>query len=158
MRCRHTVADWHRFTAVDAAAVPIFAACRLLIKAGDRAGDPRTIACNYWGHQEDCLVYDGPGKRLDPSLGETRSAACTYDPAPVDAVWQVCSLGDTDGPRVLLVGLSLLSVVLMIWAAVLGLTVRGGGTKEGFWIIAALAATVSIVTLVLALLRIWARR
>jgi hypothetical protein len=149
MRCRHTVAEWHRFTAADAVAMPIFAACRLLIKDGDRVADPRTIACSYWGHQEDCPVYDGPGKRLDPCLGETRSSVSTDGPAP----------GDTDGPRLLLIGLSVVSVALLIWAAALGLMARGGGgMPERFWIIAAIAAIVSIVTHVLAFLRIRARR
>jgi hypothetical protein len=58
-----------------------------------------------------------------------------------------------------LIGLSVLSAALLIWAAALGLTARGGGgMPEDFWIIAAIAATVSIVTHVLAFLRIWARR
>jgi hypothetical protein len=158
MRCRHTVAEWHRFTAADAAAVPIFAACRLLIKDGDRVGDPRTIACNYWGHQEDCPVYDGPGKHVDRCLDEPRSGVFTDEPTPGEAGRPVRSSGDTDRPRVLLIGLSVLSVALLIWAAALGLTARGGGMPEDFWIIAAIAATVSIVTHVLAFLRIWARR
>ena len=159
MRCRHTVAEWHRFTAADAVAMPIFAACRLLIKDGDRVVDPRTIACSDWGHQEDCPVYDGPRKRVDRCLGEPRSVVSTDEPVPVEAVWPVPSPGGTDGPRVLLIGLSVLSVALLIWAAALGLTARGGGgMPDNFWIIAAIAATVSIVTHVLAFLRIWTRR
>jgi len=71
----------------------------------------------------------------------------------------VGSPGATDGPRVLLIGLLALSVALLIWAAALGLAARGGGgMPEGFRIMAATAATVSIVTHVLAFLRISARR
>jgi len=67
----------------------------------------------------------------------------------------VRSPGATDGPRLLLIGLSALSVVLLIWATALVLAPRvGAGRPEIFWI----AATVSIVTHILALLRIWARR
>jgi hypothetical protein len=58
-----------------------------------------------------------------------------------------------------LIGLSVVSVALLIWAAALGLRARGdGGMPERFWIIAAIAATVSIVTHVAAFLRIRARR
>ena len=159
MRCRHTVPDWHRYTAAGAEAVPIFAACRLLIKDGDRIGDPRTIACDYWGHQQDCPLYDGPGKRPDRRSDAPKTDASTDEPAPIEAVWPVRPPGAADTLRALLIGLTALSVALLIWAAAVGLAARGGaGMSKRFWIVAAIAAIVSIVTHVLALLRIWARR
>jgi hypothetical protein len=159
MRCRHTVPDWHRFVAAGEGALPIFAACRLLTKEGDRVGDPRSIACSYWGHQEDCPLYDGPGKRLvgRPDLPPTLASA--DEPAPAEDVWPVRSPGAPDGPRVLLLALSTLSVALLTWAAVLGLTAQGGTwMPESFRIVATTGVAVSIVTHILALLRIWARR
>jgi hypothetical protein len=55
--------------------------------------------------------------------------------------------------------LSTLSVALLIWAAVLGLTAQGGARiPESFWVVAATGIAVSIMTHILALLRIWARR
>jgi len=61
MLCRHTEPDWVRFVRDPGEGFPIFAACRLLVKAGDPADDPRTIACGYWGRQAECPLYEGPG-------------------------------------------------------------------------------------------------
>jgi len=159
MRCRHTVPDWHRFVAASEGIVPIFAACRLLTKEGDRVGDPRSIACSFWGHQEECPLYDGPGKRLAGRLDSSPSPASTDEPGPAGDVWPVRSPGAEDGPRVFLLVLSTLSVALLIWAAVLGVTAQGSARIPGsFWIVAAIGVAVSIMSHILALLRIWARR
>jgi hypothetical protein len=155
MRCRHTVPDWHRFVAAGEGGAPIFAACRLLTKDGDRVSDPRSIACGYWGHQEDCPLYDGPGKRPDVP----RVVAPVDEQAPVEEPWPVRPPGAVDGSRILLIALATLSVALLMWAALLGLRPgRGAGMTEGSRILVAGAAAVSILTHILAVLRIWARR
>ncbi len=60
-RCRHTAPDWAQYVRAPGEGWPIFAACQLLVKAGDPVDDPRTIACGYWGRQPECPFYEGPG-------------------------------------------------------------------------------------------------
>jgi hypothetical protein len=159
MRCRHTVPDWHRYVETGEAAMPILAACRLLIKDGDRVRDPRSIACAFWGHQEGCPLYDGPGKQLDGRPDTPQVLAPSDEPAPIETVWPVRLAGAADGPRVLLIALSALSVALLIWTAALGLMAHDrAGMPRGFWVLVAIAVAVSVVTHILALLRTWARR
>ena len=64
--CRHTEPDWVRFVRDPAEGAPIFAACRLLVKEGEPAEDPRAIACGYWGRQPECPLYEGPGSMASP--------------------------------------------------------------------------------------------
>ncbi len=60
--CRHTEPDWARHVRDPDAGVPLFAACRLLLKDGEPVDDPRTIACGFWGRQSECPLYEGPGR------------------------------------------------------------------------------------------------
>ena len=74
MKCQHTVADWARYVRAPGEAAPVFAACRLLVKAGEPVDDPRTIACGYWGRQPECPLYEGP-------RGPAAQAAAAIPPA-----------------------------------------------------------------------------
>lgn len=67
MKCRHTVPDWARHVRAPDEVPPIFAACALLVKAGEPADDPRIIACGFWGRQPECPVYEGPGASVRPA-------------------------------------------------------------------------------------------
>lgn len=163
MRCRHTVPDWHRFVVSPAEARPIFAACRLLVREGEQAADSRGIACNYWGRQPDCPVYDGPGAwavtlpvgQISPIL---RSASADI-PVAGGEPWPVRPPGATDGFRRILIGLGVLSVALLAWTALVGLAVMRGASTPGRLVsVALLAAMVSIATHILTTLRAWARR
>jgi len=159
MRCRHTVPDWHRFVAAGEGAAPIFAACRLLTKDGDRVSDTRSIACAYWGHQEDCPLYEGPGKRPGGPPDALATPVSMDEATGVEDIWPVRQPGATDGARIILIALSALSAGLLIWMAILSMTAPAGFRSiESFRYIAAIGVTVSIVTHILALLRIWARR
>lgn len=163
MRCRHTVPDWHRFVDSAADAPPIFAACRLLVREGERVSDPRTIACSYWRHQPDCPVYDGPEGRAEGlSPDQTRPISRTISadvPLVGEEPWPVRPPGTTDGMRRILIGLGLLSVALLIWTGVVGLSVlRGTATPAHLLAVTSVAVTVSIATHILATLRAWARR
>src|SRR5574341_47585 len=151
MRCRHTLPDWHRHVVPAAEAPFIFAACRLLVREGERASDPRSIACSFWGHQPDCPVYDGPGGRAEtPSGGLSRpkSRLASEDvPLGGEVAWPVRAPGATDGMRWVLIGLGVLSVVLLTWTAAHGLAVVFGKASPGRLMSATFVATVvSIVT------------
>ena len=74
MRCRHTVADWARYVRAPGEAAPIYAACGMLVKEGEPAEDPRTIACGYWGRQPDCPLYEGPGRPAPPAAAAAPSS------------------------------------------------------------------------------------
>ena len=105
MQCRHTVPDWHRYVDPAGDAAPIFAACRLLVKEGEPARDPRSIACTYWGHQRDCPLFEGAGgaARTEPRAAERRASRDV--PVAMDAVWPVRAPGARDGMRLVLIGL-----------------------------------------------------
>ncbi|HSB79871.1 MAG TPA: hypothetical protein VLM91_13915 [Candidatus Methylomirabilis sp.] len=61
--------------------------------------------------------------------------------------------------RRILIGLGLLSVALLIWTGVVGLSVlRGTATSAHLLAVTLVAVTVSIATHILATLRVWARR
>lgn len=158
MRCRHTVPDWHRYVAAGDDTRPIFAACRLLVKEGEAAADPRAIACAYWGRQRECPLYDGPEAFPREQAGPIR--ATTADVAvAAEKVWPVRQPGAPDVQRLLLMALSGLSVVLLGLA--LGLTVsalQGRPARSHDVVVMLLAGSVSIVTLVLTLLRLWVKR
>jgi hypothetical protein len=125
MRCRHTVPDWQRYVVSVTDTPPIFAACRLLVREGERAPDSRTIACSYWRHQLDCPVYDGPERRAEVSAGEQslpiRPVASADVPLAGEEPWPVRPPGATDGMRRIVIGLGLFSVALLIWTGVVGL-------------------------------------
>jgi hypothetical protein len=74
MLCRHTEPDWVRFVRDPGRGIPIFAACRLLVKAGEPAEDPRAIACGFWGRQPECPFYEGPAGRASPARAATATA------------------------------------------------------------------------------------
>jgi hypothetical protein len=152
MQCRHTVPDWHRYVNPAADAVPIFAGCRLLVKEGEPASDPRGIACAYWGHQRDCPLYDGPGARARGSAGWPPRVSAEVPVAP-EAVWPVRTPGAKDGMRLVLIGLGVLSTALLLWTAL-----RGQATLLAHPHVIVTAASVSIVTHVVATLRTWGRR
>jgi hypothetical protein len=158
MRCRHTVPDWHRYVAAGEDARPIFAACRLLVKEGERAADPRSIACAYWGRQRECPLYDGPESSPGPRPSPTRAVAADVPVAP-ESIWPVRRPGATDGQWVLLLVLGGLSVVLLGWVVVLSLAALAGTpVRRGFLIVALVSGSLSLVSHILTLLRLWIRR
>jgi hypothetical protein len=153
MQCRHTVPDWHRYVAAGAAARPIFAACRLLVKEGVHAADPSSIACSYWGHQRDCPLYDGPESRPKQTVpgGDV--------PVAPESVRPVRPPGAPDGQRLLLMVLGGLSVVLLGWAGVMSAAVLVGGSgRVDYLIVSLVGGFVSLLTHLLTLLRLWVRR
>jgi hypothetical protein len=159
MDCRHTVPDWHRYVRPTGEALPIFAACRLLVKEGEPAGDPRSIACAYWGRQRECPLYDGPGvlrrDRSRPGVW-TASREIPVDP---ETVWPVRAPGMPDRLRLVMIGLGVLSTVLLGWLVAMGLSVLSGRADPAATVPLVLVASgVSIVTHVLATLKAWARR
>lgn len=159
MQCRHTVADWHRFVNPAADAVPIFAGCRLLVKEGEPVPDPRSIACAYWGHQRDCPLYDGPGPAVRTGSKAAGRPASGDVPVGVDAVWPVRGPGEADGMRLAVIGLGVLSIVLLLLAVGVGLSVLSGKSAPAGYVHLVLGgATVSVLTHILATLRTWARR
>jgi hypothetical protein len=159
MLCRHTVPDWHRYVDPGAETVPIYAACRLLVKEGEAARDPRSISCAYWGRQRECPLYEGPGGR-SASRGDERERRTAADvPVATDKVWPVRPPGARDGWRRLQAGLEAVSILLLLGAAAGAVGVlRGKPPGAGYAVFALAAAGVSIVTLVLGRLLTWARR
>ena len=159
MRCRHTVPDWHRYVAAGDDARPIFAACRLLVKEEERARDPRSVACGYWGRQRDCPLYDGPESRPVSQSTRTNAPAAADVPVAPDSVWPVRPPGAADGQRVLLLALGGLSVILLGLAVFLGLAALGKkAPPTGYLVVTVIAGVLSVVTHLLALLRLWVRR
>ena len=159
MQCRHTVPDWHRYVDPAGDTVPILVACRLLVKEGERARDPRSIGCSYWGHQGDCPLYEGPGGTARTQPGVARRPAQSDVPVAVHTVWPVRAPGARDSGRLILIGLGVLSIALMLLTVAVGVAVLGGMTSlGGFLHLVVVAATVSIAVHVLATLRTWARR
>lgn len=159
MLCRHTVPDWHRYVDPGAGPVPIYAACRLLVKEGEAARDPRAISCAYWGRQRECPLYEGPGGR-SPGRGERGRRPVAADvPVAADEVWPVRPPGARDGWARLQAALEAVSVVLLLGAAAgaLGL-LRGALPGTGLAVLILAAAGVSITTLLLGRLRTWGRR
>ncbi len=158
MHCRHTVPDWHRYVAAGEQARPIFAACRLLVREGERAADSRSVACAFWGHQRECPMYDGPAS--SPSTRPSPTDTATLDvPVTPESVWPVRQPGATDGQRVLLLVLGTLSVVLLGWAVVLSVAaLLGRPVQSGFVFVTLVGGAVSLVAHVLTLLRLWVRR
>ena len=159
MRCRHTVPDWHRYVAAKKDAAPILAACRLLVQDGNRVEVPRSIACTYWGHQRDCPVYDGPGTA--PGTAPTRGNGPTAPDerlAP-EGAWPVRAPGVVDGSRVFLILMGGLSIMLLGFAAILSVTAPSGARiPSGFRTVLVIVGIVSLLTHVLTLFRLWARR
>jgi len=159
MRCRYTVPDWHRYVVSGGDAAPIFAACRLLVKEGERAADPRSIACGYWGHQPDCPVYEGPKAPSDARSRERLVAPTADIPVAPERVWPVRAPGNPDGQRALLLLLGGLSAVLLGWAVVLSLAALfGKPVSAGYLIVTLIGGLLSLFTHILALLRLWVRR
>jgi hypothetical protein len=159
MQCRHTVPDWHRYVDPAADVVPILAACRLLVKEGEPARDPRGIACSYWGHQRDCPLFEGPGAVTRRQASSSERPAARDLPAGTEAMWPVRAPGATDGMRLVMLGLGVTSTALMLVTVAVGLTAQSGkGFPIGYLRLILVAGTLSIVTHVLAVLRTWARR
>src|SRR5512139_21741 len=158
MHCRHTVPDWHRYMAAGEDARPIFAACRLLVKEGVRAADSRSIACAYWGRQRECPMYDGPESSPSGRPGP-RATVTVEAPVAPESIWPVRGPGTTDGQRVLLMVFGGLSVVLLGWAVVLSAALLlGRPVRIDYVIVTLVGGSASLVTHVLTLLRLWARR
>jgi hypothetical protein len=82
--CRHTEPDWLRYVREPGEGFPIFAACKLLLKEGEAAEDPRTLACGYWGRQPECPLYEGPA-RPAPRIAEAAPAAPPAREVPLTA-------------------------------------------------------------------------
>jgi hypothetical protein len=158
MRCRHTVPDWHRYAASGEDVGPIFAACRLLVKEGEQARDPRSIACAYWGHQRDCPLYDGPGGRPETRRPELPGAAASDAAIGSEGVWPVRAPGTTDSQRVFLSVLAVSSMALLGWAVALGVTALNGRVlPTGYRLVILIGGVLSLVTHTLTLLRLWVR-
>ncbi len=151
MPCRHTVPDWHRHAEGNPAA-PIFAGCRLLIKEGERAADPRAIACAFWGHQGDCPQYEGPGKRSGTLPAAPRAAH--DEPIPAEPVWPVRPPGTPDRIRTGLMALGITAIVLMLYSLI---DLETGWTGSAGRILLSLALAFSVVGHALGLIRLWAR-
>jgi hypothetical protein len=159
MQCRHTVPDWHRYVDPAADPAPIFAACRLLVKAEAPARDPRSIACTYWGHQRDCPLFEGAGGAAGMEPRAAERPASRDVPVAMEAVWPVRPPGARDGMRLVLIGLGAVSIVLMLLTVGVGFAVlRGESRHAGYLHLVWVAAMASIATHVLATLRAWARR
>jgi hypothetical protein len=159
MDCRHTVPDWHRYVRPSGEALPIFAACRLLVKEGEPASDPRSIACAYWGRQRECPLYDGPGVPARDPASPIRRPASQEVPVDPESVWPVRAPGTVDRMRLALIALGVLSAALLGWSVSMGLLVLNGrALPAGYVALTVVGATVSIVTHVLATLRTWSRR
>ena len=159
VQCRHTVPDWHRYVDPAEGAVPIFAACRLLVKEGGLAANPRNIACGFWGHQQDCPLFEGAAGRGAAEGGGAERPASRDVPVVVDTVWPVRTPGSRDGMRLLLIGLGVLSIVLVLLTAGIGLAlVSGKRSLGGYMPLVATVMIISIVTHCLFTLRVWARR
>ncbi len=159
MQCRHTVPDWHRHVDASAEATPIFAACRLLLREGEQRRDPRLIACGYWGRQRECPLYEGPGATGGPGRMEATRATPIDVPVGTEAIWPVRPPTARDGMRLVLLALEIVSIALLVWAAVVGFfLMRGTAAPVGFVVVALTAAAISILTHALATLRVWARR
>jgi hypothetical protein len=160
MRCRHTVPDWHRFVTADREGMAILAGCRLLVKEGEQAGDPRTIACAYWGRQRECPLYDGPeGRAQGPAPDHSGIPRQTDDPVAVSSVWPVRPPGSVDSQRVVLMVLALLAIALLGWAVTLGTpALAESRIPVVAVIIGGAAIVISVATHVLTLLRLWVGR
>ena len=159
MRCRHTVPDWHRYVNPAGATFPIFAACRLLVKEGEEARDPRSIACTYWGHQRDCPLFEGSGgpARMESKVAERPTSKDV--PVAMGMLWPVRTPGTKDGMRFILMWLGALSTALLLLVVGVGLSSLGQKTSPaGYARLVLVAATVSVVTHVLVTLRTWAGR
>ena len=159
MLCRHTVPDWHRYVDAGAETVPILAACRLLVKEGEPARDPRSIGCAYWGRQRECPLYEGPGGRIGSRSGEGTRRGAPDVPVPMEGAWPVRPPGGRDGWRYLRPALGAVSLVLLLGAVIgtIGI-LQGRAPGTGYAVLVLAASGVSIVALVLGWLRIWARR
>ena len=159
MQCRHTVPDWHRYVAGGEDAPPIFAACRLLIKEGERARQPQSVACAFWGRQRECPVYDGPEpRRADGPAGSIAPGAADMPVTP-GRVWPVLAPGAADVERALLLTLGGLSVILLACAVFLGLWTLGGKpVPTAYLVVVVIAGSVSLVAHLLTLRRLWVRR
>ena len=159
MQCRHTVPDWHLYVDPAGDAVPIFAACRLLVREGELARDPHSIACGYWGHQRDCPLFDGPGAAARALPRGAERSASRDVPVATDTLWPVRASGSRDGMRLVLIGLGVVSTALMLFTAGVGLTILAGKTTPASYRhLVVVTVSVSVVTHVLATLRTWARR
>ena len=76
-----------------------------------------------------------------------------------EAVWPVRQPGAKDGMRLVMIGLGALSTALLAWSVGAGLAfLSGKGAPAAYLHVTLGAATLSIVTHVLATLRTWARR
>lgn len=116
MQCRHTVPDWHRYVDPEGVRLPIFAGCRLLVKEGERVGDPRGIACAYWGRQRECPLYEGPGERIAAAPLPPQQAPDPEAPLPPEPIWPVRGPERVDWIRGGLAGLAVGSGLLLGWA------------------------------------------
>ena len=159
MQCRHTVADWHRYVDPNGAALPIMAGCRLLVREGEQARHPRDIACAYWGRQRECPLYEGPAGRIDLPPVPAAAGPTGETPIVLDTIWPVRHPGTVDGFRALMGGMTILSLGLLGWSLALGVAVLGGyADGKGLAPTAVVAATVSMATHLLMVLKAWAGR
>ena len=80
-------------------------------------------------------------------------------PVALESIWPVRQPGATDGQRVLLLVFGGLSVVLLGWVVVLSLAALAGKpVRLDYLIVALVGGSLSLVTHILTLLRLWVRR
>jgi hypothetical protein len=140
-------------------AAPILAACRLLIQDGDRVKDPRSIACGYWGRQQDCPVYEGPGQARGKPPMRGNGPTLSDEPLAPEGAWPVRAPGVADRLRGFLILLGGLSIALLGLAAFLSVTaLRAASIPSGYLIVLVIVGTVSLLTHLLTLCRLWVRR
>ncbi len=152
MRCRHTVPDWHRHVVEGEGQGVIYAACRLLLREGERAADARTIACAYWGRQEACPLYEGP-RATAGAPAAAAPAPAGRQARPDEPPWPVRGPGERDPGALALLGLQVAAMAALVVLVALALAGIGVGR---FWLL--LAAGLSLGTLLLSALRTWAGR
>lgn len=161
MLCRHTVPDWHRYVRPTGVATPIFAGCRLLVKEGEPAEDPRTVACKFWGRQRDCPFFEGAAP---PATGHGVEGVLAAGPPPLAArpgdgggeisvragdlrrTVSVAALARRTWIARLLILLAALSLALLGWAA------RAGSLLDRTAPLAIAAILLAAATLVLSAL------
>jgi hypothetical protein len=103
-------------------------------------------------------MYDGP--EPSPSAWPSATTTASVDaPVTSDRVWPVRQPGATDGQRMLLMALGMLSIVLLGCAVVLSVAALLGRPVGSSFVLVTLAGgTVSLTAHLLMLLRLWVRR
>jgi hypothetical protein len=154
MLCRHTVLDYHKHLDPIAPAPAIFAGCDLLITPGRLATDGMAIGCQYWGRQPACPYYEAPADgppRFAPGGGFVPLAEPAPEAAPAPSEVPAPAWG-REAMRVVALSLSVVAVALIAWAAAFWLAAGDGAGSPGARAAIGIAAGVSVVAHLVALL------